>query len=118
MATNTKMANRVLGDQPRKDVLPGLRAPGLLAKWPVIGLILFIFGSLVFAGLTINLFAQGPLLAWDRALANTLPAIGLKSPPVVRVIMDTGFYLGKEVIMVYCLLFTLSLKSTGRSLRW
>lgn len=85
--------------QPRKKVLPGLRAPGLLARWPVIGLTLFIFGSLVFAGLTINLYAQGPLLAWDHSLANTLPAMGLKSPPIVRVIMDAGFYLGKEVIM-------------------
>jgi membrane-associated phospholipid phosphatase len=99
MATNT-VKTFVQKLQLRKDVLPGLRAPGLLARWPFIGLILFIFGSLVFAGLAINLFAQGPLLAWDRALAITLPAIGLKSPPFVRVIMDTGFYLGKEVVMV------------------
>jgi len=99
MTTNTKMASQILGDQSRKNVGPGLRAPGLLARWPVIGLTLFIFGSLVFAGLTINLYTQGPLLAWDHSLANTLPAMGLKSPPIVRVIMDAGFYLGKEVIM-------------------
>ncbi len=86
--------------QPRKEVLSGLRAPGLLARWPVIGLIMVIFGSLVFAGLTYNLLAKGPLLVWDRALANTLPAIGLSSPPFVKVIMDAGFYLGKEVVMV------------------
>lgn len=93
--------------RPRKDVVSGSRAPGLLARWPVIGLILFIFGSLVFAGLTINLFANGPLLALDRALANTLPAIGLKSPPFVKVLMNTGFYLGKEVILVVDILLAL-----------
>jgi len=85
--------------QPRKKVLPGLRAPGLLARWPLIGLTLFIFGSLVFAGLTINLYAQGPLLAWDQALANTLPAIGLKSPAIVKDLMIAGFHIGREVII-------------------
>ena len=90
--------------QPRKDVLPGLRAPGLLARWPVIGLCMVIFGSLAFAGLTINLFAQGPLLAWDRALANTLPAIGLKSPVIVKDLMIAGFHIGREVIIVLGLL--------------
>jgi len=100
MAANTNIGTRVQKLQPHKDVFPGLRAPGLLARWPVIGWVMFIFGSLVFAGLTINLYAQGPLLAWDHYLANTLPAIGLKSPPFVKIIMDAGFYLGKEVIMV------------------
>ena len=93
--------------QSRKDVNPGLRAPGLLGRWPLIGWSMFIIGSLAFAGLAINLFAQGPLLAWDRALANTLPAIGLKSPPFVKVLMDAGFYLGKEVIMVVDILLAL-----------
>jgi undecaprenyl-diphosphatase len=77
-----------------------LRSPGLFAQWPIIGVILFIFGGLVFGALTINLFAQGPLLIWDQELANTLPAIGLKSPPIIKFIMDAGFYLGKEVVSV------------------
>ena len=107
MATNTNIGTRVQNDPLDKDVLSGLRTPGLLARWPLIGLILFIFGSLVFAGLTINLYAHGPLLAWDQTLANTLPAIGLKSPPFVKVIMNAGFYLGKEVIMVVDILLAL-----------
>ncbi len=43
----------------RKNDFTGLHAPGLLAKWPVIGIIMFIFGSLVFGALTYNLFAKG-----------------------------------------------------------
>ncbi len=77
-----------------------LRTPGLLAKWPIIGLLMFIFGSLAFAALTYNLYAHGPLLEWDRLLANTLPAIGLRSPAYVKNLMDLGFYMGKEVTMV------------------
>ena len=56
---------------------------------------MFIFGGLAFGALTYNLYAHGPLLQWDRALANTLPAIGLKSPAFVKYIMIAGFYVGK-----------------------
>jgi len=72
---------------------------GLLSKWPIIGLSMFILGSLIFAGMFYNLRAQGPLLQWDKALATYLPALGLRSPPIVRVIMDAGFYMGEYVII-------------------
>jgi undecaprenyl-diphosphatase len=84
-----------------------LRAPGLLAKWPMVGISLFIFGSLMFGALTYNLFAQGPLLAWDKAIANTLPAMGLNSPPWIKTIMIAGFYLGKQVVTVLTVLFSI-----------
>src|SRR5512133_2727631 len=90
-----------------KNGFSGLHAPGLLAKWPIIGIMMFIFGSLVFGALTFNLFAHGPLLTWDSAIANTLPAIGLKSPPFVKDIMVAGFYLGKEVVTGLTILFSL-----------
>lgn len=91
--------NRVQDHLLRKNVLLVLRSPGLLAKLPIIGFIMFIFGSLVFAGLTYNLFTQGPLLEWDRLIATTWPAIGLKSPAFVKGLMDTGFYIGDQVII-------------------
>jgi len=86
--------------QPGKNTFADLRSPGLLARWPVVGLLMFIFGSLAFGALTYNLVAPGPLLAWDRFLANTLPAIGLKNPAIFEPLMSFGFYLGKEIIMV------------------
>jgi undecaprenyl-diphosphatase len=91
----------------RKNDFTGLHAPGLLAKWPIIGITMFIFGSLLFGALTYNLYAHGPLLAWDKAIANTLPAIGLKSPPIVKASMVAGFYTGKEVVTVLSILFSL-----------
>lgn len=78
-----------------------LRTPGLLAKWPVIGILMFILGSLTFGGLTYNLLAHGPLLAWDHTIANTLPAIGLSGPPYLEGLMDAGFYLGNQGIAVF-----------------
>jgi undecaprenyl-diphosphatase len=107
MTANDMIATRVLDKPLPKKVASHLGAPGLLAKWPIIGVIMFLFGSLMFGGLVYNLRAQGPLLAWDRVIANTLPAIALKSPAFVKGIMDAGFYIGKEVIMVLDILLAI-----------
>jgi undecaprenyl-diphosphatase len=106
MSTNT-LVGATQYDQGRNNARSGLHSPGLLAKRPVIGLIMFIFGSLAFGGLAVNLFAHGPLLAWDNMLANTLPAIGLKSPAFVKPLMAAGFYLGKEVVMIVDILLAI-----------
>jgi undecaprenyl-diphosphatase len=87
-------------EQRRKDVGAGLRTPMLLAKWPSIGLLMFILGSLMFGGLAYNLAVHGPLIALDQILANTFPAIGLHSPAFVKPLIDSGFYIGKEVIIL------------------
>ena len=106
MSTNT-LVRAAQYDEGHNNAQSGLRSPGLLAKWPVIGMVMFIFGSVVFSGLAINLYAHGPLLTWDNLLANTLPAIGLKSPPFVKSLMNLGFYLGKEVVMVVDILLAI-----------
>ena len=100
MTANKIAATEIKYQPAHKNVFMDLRAPGLLAKWPIIGLIMFIFGSLVFAGLTYNLLAQGPLLAWDRVIANTLPAIALKGPGYLKGLMDAGYIIGDQAIMV------------------
>jgi membrane-associated phospholipid phosphatase len=100
MTTNKMAAIRVQDIKPSNNDIAVFHASGLLAKWPVIGTIMFLFGILMFGGLTYNLVAQGPLLKWDVAIANTLPAIGLKSPPYVKVIMEAGYYIGNLGLMV------------------
>jgi len=100
MTANNRMATPIQDQLLRKKDSTDMRYPGLLAKWPVIGIIMFIFGSLMFGGLFYNLRAQGPLLAGDRVIANTWPAIALKSPAFVKTIMDAGFYVGDQVIVV------------------
>jgi len=99
MTTKNMTASRVEDHPSHKNDFTGSRAPGLLAKWPIIGLLMFIFGGLVFGALVLNLRDHGPLLEWDKVIANTLPAIALKSPPFVKVVMDAGFYIGDQVIV-------------------
>ncbi len=100
MTFNKITSDRIQKIKPGKNTNPGLRASGMWANSPMIGWFMFVFGSLMFAALTYNLLAQGPLLAWDQSLANTLPVIALQSPPYVHGLMNAGFYLGKEVVMV------------------
>ena len=99
--TATKIATTPIPKQMTRDSVSfDLRSTGMLARWPLIGICLFLLGGLSFAGLAYNLLVQGPLIAWDRMLAVSLPAIALKSPAFVKTIMDSGFYIGKEGIMV------------------
>jgi membrane-associated phospholipid phosphatase len=107
MTVNTNVSSHEQDMRRQKIVYQGLQAPGLLAKQPFIGICLFVFGCLVFAGLTYNLFANGPLLKWDTLIANTLPAIGLQSPAFIKDLMAAGFYLGKEVIFGLDILLTI-----------
>ncbi len=109
MATNKMVASQVEDHSASKKEFTGLHAPGLLARQPIIGLILFVFGGLMFGGLTYNLLNQGPLLVWDRVIANTLPAIGLKGPAFLHGMMDAGYYLGDQVIAVLSILISLFL---------
>ena len=105
MAINKIVVTRTKEEQLRKDDNMGLRSPGLLAKWPMIGLLMFIFGGLAFGALTFNLLAQGPLLQLDKTLATTLPAIGLKHATILKPLMDSGYYIGSWATAILGFLF-------------
>jgi undecaprenyl-diphosphatase len=85
--------------QVHKSFGAGLRSPGLLSRRPVVGWLMFIFGVLGFGGLTYNLFAQGPLLELDRRIAIAWPAIALRGPTFLKGLINSGFYIGDQVII-------------------
>jgi len=77
-----------------------LRTPGLLARWPLLGSILFIAGSLSFGALAYNLQTGGPLIQLDITLYRDLYAKALGAPPRTNEILLFGFFVGKELIQV------------------
>lgn len=107
MAANNIAAIPSQGQLQRDKVIAVTHGPHLLAKWPVIGLIMFLFGALAFGGLAYNLLAHGPLLEWDILLASTLPAIALKGPAFLQPLMDAGFYIGKDLVVGVSILLSL-----------
>jgi undecaprenyl-diphosphatase len=74
-----------------------LRTPGWLAKWPLIGISMFILGSLLFGAFAYNLQTNGPLVQQDVSVANNLHTIALSSPKIVLAIMIFGSLLGREI---------------------
>ena len=65
-------AQIMTSSQPATKPSSDLRVPGLLAKWPVIGIIMILFGSLMFGALAYNVWTKGPLLQWDVPLSREL----------------------------------------------
>ena len=49
-----------------------LHSPGLLARWPLIGVMMVLLGGLLFGAMAINLQTHGPLLPVDVQVANDL----------------------------------------------
>ncbi len=84
-----------------------LHTPGLLARWPLIGVMMVLLGGLLFGAMALNLQTHGPLLQVDDRVANDLHAIALQSSPLMQQIMIFGFYLGEQVIVVIGLLLVL-----------
>jgi membrane-associated phospholipid phosphatase len=107
MATRDVLATNIQDQHLRKIGSTGLRSPGWLAKRPMIGLFMVLFGGLVFGALLYNLLVQGPLLQWDRVLSTVLPPIGLQNPAILRPIMDAGYYLGAWGIILFGILFAI-----------
>jgi undecaprenyl-diphosphatase len=75
-----------------------LSSSNLLAKRPVVGVIMFVVGILVFGSLYYNFRMEGPLLKWDKQLASTLPSLAQAGPSYLKYVMNAGFYLGTTAI--------------------
>ena len=105
MATHKLVSSVYEVHQLRKNDASGVRSPGLLAKRPMIGVLMFLFGMLLFGGFNYNLRTQDPLLQWDKTLATVLPAIGLQNPGTLKPLMGAGYYLGGWGVIILSLLF-------------
>src|SRR5919198_3107894 len=86
---------------------PGLRVPGWLAKWPIIGVVMFLVGTLMFGALAYNVWTKGPLLQWDVPLTTEFHNEAVKEPPRIIELLDFGFFVGKELVQVIAIILAL-----------
>jgi undecaprenyl-diphosphatase len=94
MATDRNIKHTLSTRKPFYSV----QSPGLFAKWPVIGLTLFLLGILAFGLLAYNVATKGPLLQWDATVAKTFRADVLKISPSLVEYLIFGFFVGKEAV--------------------
>lgn len=85
----------------------GLRVPGWLAKWPIIGIVMFLVGGLMFGALAYNVWTKGPLLQWDVPVTTELHNEAAKEPPRIIELLIFGFYVGKELVQVIAVILAL-----------
>jgi membrane-associated phospholipid phosphatase len=71
-----------------------LRSPDLLAKQPMIGIMMVVFGCLIFGILAYQVHINGALTQWELSLGNRMHASALDSPLWIQDSMIAGFYIG------------------------
>jgi membrane-associated phospholipid phosphatase len=76
-----------------------LRSPGILARWPIIGILMVLIGGIAFGAISINLQSNGPLIQSDVPVSNAVHQMALQSSPLIRNVMISGFYIGEQVIV-------------------
>jgi membrane-associated phospholipid phosphatase len=93
---------------PHKHRFSDLRSPRLLARYPGIGVLMFVLGALAFGVLAVNVQnPNSPLVQADTQIVNQLHALALHSPPFILTAMIAGYYLGEQVLVVIGVLITL-----------
>jgi undecaprenyl-diphosphatase len=77
-----------------------LRVPGWFAKWPILGVLLFLIGSSLFGAIAYNVWTKGPLLQWDVPLSKELHTEAVGTPSRFIEYFIFGFFVGKELLQV------------------
>jgi len=85
---------------PNQSYSNALRSPGWLAARPMIGVLMFVLGGLLFGALAYNVETRGPLLQWDTPLAQEMHTEAAQTPIGTLEYLIFGFFLGKELIQV------------------
>jgi len=100
--------DRILaGQRSEPNLARGLRVPGWLAQWPIVGVVLFLTGSLLFGAIAYNVWTKGPLLQWDVPLAREMHAEAVDQPPRIIELLIFGFFVGKELLQVIVVILSL-----------
>jgi undecaprenyl-diphosphatase len=89
------------------NILDNLRTIGFLARWPLIGVAMFLIGGLIFGALAYNVTSNGPLIQTDTQVANATHAEALSIPKVLINVFIFGSFLGREMIVMIGLALSL-----------
>jgi undecaprenyl-diphosphatase len=100
MTTNSGVKPYYQDKKLSRNKFRGLRSPGVFAKWPLIGVLMFLVGIVVFGTLAYNVSTHGPLLRWDVPVTSELHQEAVKTPPRILEILIFGFFVGKELVQV------------------
>ncbi len=84
-----------------------LRTPYWLARHPRVGLILFIVGVIIFGLIAYDVVINGPITRLDTTVLNDLHQSSLTAPRALVYFIISGWYLGKEMVILTAVLMGL-----------
>lgn len=87
-------------NQTDKRFIDNIRSIGLLGKLPWIGVIMFLLGTLAFAGFAWNVEANGPLTYMDQVVGNNLHLVAKQSSVFIIDLMIFGSFMGRELVVL------------------
>jgi undecaprenyl-diphosphatase len=90
-----------------RKYLREIRSPDILAKKPLIGVLMFIIGSLIFGLIAYYVHQKGSLVQWDMTIGNRMHETALQSPDWIKSIMFAGFYIGLQGYIIIGILLGL-----------
>jgi membrane-associated phospholipid phosphatase len=93
--------------QGQNVVSQGLRSPGWLAQWPLVGVLMIVIGSFIFGALAYNLLTAGPLLQWDESITDRSTTQAQNLPDRILEYLIFGFFVGKELLQVIVIVLLL-----------
>jgi membrane-associated phospholipid phosphatase len=100
--------DRVAGQRlPATITLQGLRVPALFKHSPLLGILLIVLSSAIFAVVGYSLLTNGSLVQLDMSVYKELLAQAKAAPPLLNDIMLFGFFLGKQSIQLIAMLLSL-----------
>lgn len=99
MTTNSNIRPGIQKSAFRRNTLESLRSPGFLGKSPLIGLTLFLVGTIAFSVLAYTVKPDGALVQWDMTTAKALQAAAKSIPGSMVEYVLFGFFLGKELVI-------------------
>lgn len=107
MTTNSNIQPRIRKNILRGNFFDDLRSPGLFAKWPTVGMIMFLLGGILFGALAYGVQTSPALLEWDKTVAGTLHSIALNLPSFLIEYLVFGFFVGREMIVILATILVL-----------
>lgn len=100
MTTNSNIRLSVQKNMSGSAVLQDLRSLGIFAKWPAIGITMFLLGSLIFGALAYGVTTNESLLQWDTTVAETIHTEMRNIPSQLVEYVIFGFFAGREILVV------------------
>jgi membrane-associated phospholipid phosphatase len=93
------MATQNAARLPNHNLFRGLRSPGWFAEVPLVGIMMFLLGTILFGALAYGVTSSPALQQWDLSTARAFHTYAKTIPSPLMEYVVFGFFIGRELII-------------------